>query len=643
MRKIKELIEDNGDRILLIVDNLDTTEDKNIKLLFELGCRILITSRVDLASVFKRPQMDITVFSDLSFARELFEQYYLFADEESNDVDAIINLVQGHTLAIELIAKQIDAEWSNIKEIRSKLESGGLSSIGCENIDNAKDDIYTQDNAFGHIKALFDLSIFEKGNKENELYILANLSLMPFTGINRQLLADWCDFDNHGGKTCINNLIKSGWVNHDGDLVALHPLIAEVTARISNKEIWDNLPLLKKSINYVSSNALSSQKKYELAILLKNISINLINAKIKTRFSIRFIFDAIGIFSNYGDIQKAIDCCLTGIEFLKEIAPTAKNSIAKFNNRLGLLYQNKGVFDAAEFYFKESLNIYLQTKKIDDIATSYNNLGTVFCAKGRLNDATEYYQKALNILEANPSSVSTNIATTYNNLAKIYCSLNNLEQAELLFKKAILFCKEENAKKATMYANLGDLYYDQHKINVAEEYYLRALDIRIKLFTDCSPAVATSYNSLAKVYNQLGQISKAEHYYHKALELRLKFDEVHIDTAVSYGNLGVFYQEQKRHSLAKDNYLKAIFICEALHMNQSRGFAVYCYNLGTIYHEQNDYNTAENYYQKALDIYITFYKEERKYINVFCKTLELLYLQQGKISKAAKYRKKASR
>ena len=78
-------------------------------------------------------------------------------------------------------------------------------------------------------------------------------------------------------------------------------------------------------------------------------------------------------------------------------------------------------------------------------------------------------------------------------------------------------------------------------------------------------------------------------------------------------------------------------------MNQSRGFAVYCYNLGTIYHEQNDYNTAENYYQKALDIYITFYKEERKYINVFCKTLELLYLQQGKISKAAKYRKKASR
>ena len=226
--RIKELIADNRERILLIVDNLDTTEDQNIKLLFELGCRVLITSRVDMASVFKRPQIEITEFRDLAFTRELFDEYHHFSDEEANDVDAIINLEQRHTLAIELIAKQIDAEWSTIKEIRDKLESGGLSSIGSESIDNAKDDSYTQDNAFGHIKALFDLSIFEKADKDNELYVLVNLSLIPFTGIDRRLFADWCNLDNHGGKNCVNNLIKAGWITLDGNNISLHPVVADV-------------------------------------------------------------------------------------------------------------------------------------------------------------------------------------------------------------------------------------------------------------------------------------------------------------------------------------------------------------------------------------------------------------------------------
>lgn len=251
LRKIKELIANNGDRILLIVDNLDTTEDQNIKLLFELGCRVLITSRVDMGAIFKRPQLEINAINDLLFARELFAHYYHFADAESDDVDAIIKLVQGHTLAIELIAKQIDAEWSTIQKIREKLENGGLSAIGDEVIDNAKDDLATQDSAFGHIKALFDLSIFEKSGKDDELYVLANLSLMPFTGVDRRLFAVWCDLDNHGGKTCLNNLIKAGWITLDGNNISLHPIVADVVlvrAKDDSSTCFSLLTALSQSI-----------------------------------------------------------------------------------------------------------------------------------------------------------------------------------------------------------------------------------------------------------------------------------------------------------------------------------------------------------------------------------------------------------
>ena len=235
LQKLKELISSNGERILLIIDNLDTTEDKNIKILFELGCRVLITSRVDLGTTFMRPQMEVKAFSDTAIARELFNQYYKFSEAESTDVDAIINLVQGHTLAIELIAKQVDAEWSTVHEIREKLELGGLSSIGDEDIDSVKDDDLSQNSAFGHIKALFDLSVFEKDNKDNELYILANLSLMPFSGIDRNLFAKWCDLDNYGGKSCVRRLVKSGWVNDDGQNISVHSLVANVCL-MSRKE-----------------------------------------------------------------------------------------------------------------------------------------------------------------------------------------------------------------------------------------------------------------------------------------------------------------------------------------------------------------------------------------------------------------------
>ena len=214
-QKIKELIEGIGQRVLFIVDNLDTAEDENIKIIYELNCHVLITTRIDF-SRYGRAKMDIDAFKDLRIARQLFDHYYQTTDEDENrDIESIIKTVQGHTMAVELIAKQIEAEWSTVKEIKEKLEIGGISAIGNECVDSEKDGGMSSDSAYGHIKSLFDLSIFEKENKENELYILANLAIIPLTGIDRKFFAEWCELDKHGGKSCVNNLIKYGWVKEE--------------------------------------------------------------------------------------------------------------------------------------------------------------------------------------------------------------------------------------------------------------------------------------------------------------------------------------------------------------------------------------------------------------------------------------------
>ena len=406
LHKIKELIADNGARILFIVDNLDTTEDQNIKLLLELGCHVLITSRVDIGAIFKRPQLEIHAISDLLLARELFAHYYHFADTESDDVDAIIKLVQGHTLAIELIAKQIDAEWSTIQKIREKLENGGLSSIGDEVIDNAKDDLATQDSAFGHIKALFDLSIFEKSGRDNELYVLANLSLMPFTGVDRRLFADWCDLDNHGGKTCVNNLIKSGWIQRDGDLIALHPLVSEVA--IENC-IDSNCNLMLKNVaKNIRLHFHDILKEFdahdEYATLFGGVANKLLVSPLKNNFVIE-VLNNLGL-AYKGDWDKEYwrtDCSYKYLHHalivVKDIYGSDHLYVASLLNNLGCLYKDNGDEDEAILYFNDALKIRRLNCDFPHIlvARILFNVGATYKDKKDYESALKYYQQVLEI------------------------------------------------------------------------------------------------------------------------------------------------------------------------------------------------------------------------------------------------------
>lgn len=53
LKKIKDLTSNNEDRILFLVDNLDSTEDPNFKVLSDLRCRVLVTSRMDISTVLR--------------------------------------------------------------------------------------------------------------------------------------------------------------------------------------------------------------------------------------------------------------------------------------------------------------------------------------------------------------------------------------------------------------------------------------------------------------------------------------------------------------------------------------------------------------------------------------------------------------
>lgn len=230
---IKNVIENHGNQVLLIVDNLDTLEDPNLNDILSLGCRVLVTSRVDFSHDYA--QMELNTLSD-PFA--IFNEYYKkpLSDTESDEVNEIINIVGGHTMTVELIAKQMMASRIIPEQMLAKLKLGGISDSGNEKVNSAKDGNFTMQSTFDHIQSLFDLSDLDN----DSMYVLSNLSLIPNMGISAELFCKLCKIDNFD---VINRLTKLGWIRRDmDDTISLHSIVADIAYNtIENKKQIMNL------------------------------------------------------------------------------------------------------------------------------------------------------------------------------------------------------------------------------------------------------------------------------------------------------------------------------------------------------------------------------------------------------------------
>ena len=83
----------------------------------------------------------------------------------------------------------------------------------------------------------------------------------------------------------------------------------------------------------------------------------------------------------------------------------------------------------------------------------------------------------------------------------------------------------------------------------------------MKDHTRISKLVAQTYSNIGDMYKGWGKLDKAEMYGQKGLELKKQiFGELHILTAISYSNLGSLYKEMGTFLKSKEHYQKALEI-----------------------------------------------------------------------------------
>ena len=163
-------------------------------------------------------------------------------------------------------------------------------------------------------------------------------------------------------------------------------------------------------------------------------------------------------------------------------------------------------------------------------------------------------------------------------------------------EKAIKYAKSKdlNNKLADAYLQLGNIYYDLEKNNLAIDYFIRA----VNTFDREEPKtnLALSYYGLGKCYLRKDNIKVAEIYFEKAA---LLYEKLNFYEAIELINLqkGIIKKEKKDYSEAS-----AILLSVIKNLEDDTFLSTKCeayFQLGEIEMAQKNYTNAIRYYEMA--------------------------------------------
>lgn len=254
LRVIRDLAA--GKRILLVVDNFDGELDEDFVSVMNAGWRVIMVSRREVPEA-GYASLRLQAIEERESLYNLFECYARrgLTEAELPWVDDMIQRVFGHTLALQLIARQVECSHISVEQAARLLREKGFANMAPEKVDYVKDWRLYQDTIAEIINALFQAGklSFPKGA------ILKALSLFSASGVDSNVFSDITKLPD---KDPINELVREGWIQREGKKLSLHPVIQEVVwhwewteensvlCGIMLLEIWRKIDLESEIENY---------------------------------------------------------------------------------------------------------------------------------------------------------------------------------------------------------------------------------------------------------------------------------------------------------------------------------------------------------------------------------------------------------
>ena len=224
-RKLRTLLDDNT---LIIVDNFDVEIgiDNTLNSLLDTKARVLVSTRTDFTSVYNGDSYAIIEISE--FANKELEQIFLcnaklatISTPEKEILNKIFKLIDNHTYAAELLAKQMYYSGWSYNTLYEKVRSGFATLKGAEKIVVNKDEDVKKDNSLNILRAIYNISDLTDGQKQ----VLRNIFMLRFMNITKE---NYIKYTFSANLEDVNTLIEIGLVQYDRLFCKLHPLLEEL-------------------------------------------------------------------------------------------------------------------------------------------------------------------------------------------------------------------------------------------------------------------------------------------------------------------------------------------------------------------------------------------------------------------------------
>ncbi len=508
---------------LIIIDNFnfDFTGKDNNRVFDDVStltnCKFIITTRN--ANIQRQDVgiIDIEKMDDNS----LFELFYRDShlqrsDENDRIISKLIEITEGHTMTIELVARAIGNDVSGLTpaEILDTMLDENSAETRLE--DNARfDDFGEYDTIYNHLNKLFDLAHLSDTQK----HLLGCLSFVPTNGLTAQEI-------KHLVKELspdeLRYLVRLGYVqatDHTPYSYYLHPLISELSFGKFTERLDKNLQMalfvIFRKIEPISkdpeANHADLKCAYGYASFLAERLKHLID---KGELSALLYRDKLLIVDEYiAHIQYCLFNFEDSMNYYKKVASDAQDLIGHLPDKLK--YQETMLRNAinyarlcvilgketeSKFHLNQCIEITEEIlknltemdytpdemkNKRRDIANRYVDLGYLYRQLGDLEKACEYYNKSIEIyVRLGWDGTVANIETI---LGYIQTDMGNFAEAEITFKcamdrtkaladsKKTVQAKIKHAKSAIDLAFLYSTYEDLSKALLWYEYALNRL------------------------------------------------------------------------------------------------------------------------------------------------------------------------
>ena len=397
---------------LFIIDNFNTTStgDSLLSVILKYRCRILFTTRSKLPGQYC---LLIEEIDDVETLFELASRFYADAEKHRGEVEAIIETVHRHTLAVELAARLLETGILEPDTVLAKLREERAAFSASDKINISKDGKASRATYYDHIHTLF--ALFKLS--DSQAAIIRSMSLVPFEGIPARLFGRWMAFEDLND---VNELVELGFIQSKAaNRISLHQMmqevaVAELKPTISNCHTFlesirsacqrhgEDSPFYK-TMFLVIENVISVAEKDDTAyyfLLLGDVFQYMEKYQYENDMK-RLIEEMETIIKKGKNVSgkdkaillscravcekknvRAIKLLQEALTLLPEITPDNALLVSNLNSNLGGLYRTEQEYDSAKIYMEEGIRILREYDLLGghDSLTQFLNY-TVFLAE----------------------------------------------------------------------------------------------------------------------------------------------------------------------------------------------------------------------------------------------------------------------